>query len=211
VPDNITNFEIPRVRGFLHSPGKHSARGLVLTHGAGANSSAPLLVAVASAFCSAGFFVLRFDLPFRQRRAFGPPHPSAAAEDRNGIRAAIDAMRSLACDKVFAGGHSYGGRQTTLLAAEAPAVCEGLLLLSYPLHPPNKPAERRTVHFPALRVPALFIHGTADPFGTPDEMRAAVKLIPSRSELIFVDRAGHDLRRGKFDIDKLIIERLVNQ
>jgi len=95
VPDNVTKFENPPVRGFLHHPAKAGGPGLAITHGAGANCTAPLLVAVADAFCSAGFLVLRFDLPFRQRRPFGPPYPNIAAEDRAGVRAAIDALRGL--------------------------------------------------------------------------------------------------------------------
>jgi uncharacterized protein len=209
MPDHVTPFENPPVRGFLHHPAEQRGPGLVLTHGAGANASSALLMAIANGFCSAGFFVLRFDLAFRQKRPFGPPHPGSAANDRAVVRAAIDAMRSINGGKVFAAGHSYGGRQATLLAAEAPGVCEGLLLLSYPLHPPNKPADLRTAHFPALRGPALFIHGTADPFGSPEEMSAAVQLIPSRTQLVFIERAGHDLNRGKFDVQRLAVESLV--
>jgi len=111
------------------------------------------------------------------------------------------------------GGHSYGGRQATLLAAEDPNACDGLLLLSYPLHPPKKPEQLRTAHFPSLDVPAFFIHGTVDPFGSPEELAAAVKLIPSRTQIAFIEGAGHDLKRGKFDFDSLMIEpfaRLLN-
>lgn len=206
MPENVTRFENPPVRGFLHHPSAPRGVALALTHGAGGNCTAPLLIAVADAFCSAGFLVLRFDLPFRQRRPFGPPHPSTAAEDRAGIRAALDALRSIASDRIFAGGHSYGGRQATLLAAEDSNACHGLLLFSYPLHPPKKPEQLRTAHFPSLHVPALFIHGTADPFGSPEEITAAMKLIPSRTQLMFIEGAGHDLKRGKFDLDSLLID-----
>ncbi|HEX3682611.1 MAG TPA: alpha/beta family hydrolase [Bryobacteraceae bacterium] len=205
MPDNITRIENPLVRGFLHHPVRHAAAGLVLTHGAGANCTTSLLIAVANAFCSAGFFALRFDLPFRQRRSFGPPHPSTAADDRAGIRAAVQAVRAFTSGRIFAGGHSYGGRQATLLAAEDPGACDGLLLFSYPLHPPKKPHQARTAHFPSLRRPALFIHGTADPFGSPDEIAAAAKLIPSRTQIVFIEGAGHDLKRGKFDLDSLVL------
>jgi len=74
---------------------------------------------------------------------------------------------------VFLGGHSYGGRQTSMLIAEEPGLADGLLLLSYPLHPPRKPGELRTKHFPELRKAAFFVHGTRDPFGTIKEMKAA--------------------------------------
>jgi uncharacterized protein len=196
------------VAGFLHRPVQTVAPGLVLTHGAGANCASPLLIAVADAFCSAGFLVLRYDLPFRQRRRFGPPHPSAAAEDRTGVQAAVEIMRALASGAVIAGGQSYGGRQTTMLAAENAALCDALLQLSYPLHPPNKPAQMRTQHFPHLRTPALFVQGTNDPFGSIEELKLAIALIPSRTELAQVAGAGHELNRSRFDIPKLIVEPL---
>ena len=86
-----------------------------------------------------------------------------------------------------------------MLAAEAPGVAEALLLLSYPLHPPDKPAQLRTAHFPQLRTPALFVSGTKDPFGSPDELRAALELVPGQHELRLIENAGHDLKRPAFD------------
>jgi len=206
MPENITHFENPPVRGFLHRPAAPTGPGLVLTHGAGGNSTGKLQIAVANAFCSAGFFVLRFDLPFRQRRPYGPPHPSTAAEDRAGVRAAIDALRSFTSDRIFAAGHSYGGRQASYLAAEDPQACDGLLLLSYPLHPPHKPQQLRTHHFPTLHAPAFFVHGVADPFGAPEEITAAVQLIPAPTQIAFINAAGHDLKQGKFDIETEVIQ-----
>lgn len=204
----VEQFAKGAVRGFVHAPENNSrGDGLVLTHGAGANCASSLLIAAANAFCAAGLWVLRFDLPFRQRRAFGPPHRNAAAEDRAGIEAALDCMRSIASGRVFAGGHSYGGRQTSMLAAENAAYCDALLLLSYPLHPPKKPDQTRTAHFATLRTPSLFVHGTADPFGSPEEMVAAIELISGRKELVFIDGAGHDLKHGKFELTALVVER----
>jgi hypothetical protein len=81
-----------------------------------------------------------------------------------------------------------------MIAAERPGLADGLLLLSYPLHPPKKPDQPRTVFFPAWRTPALFVHGTRDPFGSLEELRAAIALIPARVDLLAVEGAGHDLR-----------------
>jgi uncharacterized protein len=183
----------PSLRGFLHQP-PHSARGgLVLTHGAGANCQSALLIALAEAFAGAGFTVLRCDLPFRQARPFGPPRPGDAALDREGLRNALSAMRKLAHGRVFLGGHSYGGRQASMLCAEKPELADGLLLLSYPLHPPRRPEQLRTQHLPKLQTPALFVHGTRDPFGSMEEMESALKLIPAKTKLLAVEGAGHDL------------------
>jgi uncharacterized protein len=183
----------PHVRGFLHRPVAPSGDGLVLTHGAGSNSKSPLLVALAEAFVAAGVTVLRCDLPYRQSRSFGPPRPGDAAHDREGLRNAVTALRNLVPGGVFLGGHSYGGRQSTMLCADQPGLVDGLLLLSYPLHPPRKPDQLRVQHLPKLQTPALFVHGTSDPFGSPEEMESAVSMIPAKTRLVRIEGAGHDL------------------
>ena len=112
--------------------------------------------------------------------------------DREGLRQAVEALRAIA-GSVILGGHSYGGRQASMLAAEDPGIAEMLLLLSYPLHPPRKREQLRTGHFPDLRTPALFIHGTRDPFGLPEEIQAAMQTIPARTSLAAMEKAGHEL------------------
>ena len=214
----LDNALDPAVRGFLHTPQAANNHALILTHGAGSNCNAPLLVALAEIFCEHGYTVLRCDLPFRQQRPTGPPFPGNAERDRVGLRNAVAAMRKMAgigaAGKIFLGGHSYGGRQTTILCAagpvessagDSPAVAgatrprasettvSALLLLSYPLHPPRKPQQLRTAHLPNLRTPSLFVHGTRDPFGSIEEMKNALKLIPAKNELLEVEGAGHDL------------------
>jgi uncharacterized protein len=234
----------PHVRGFLHSPEAPNGHGIVLTHGAGSNARAPLLVALAETFSAAGFTVLRIDLPYRQVRSFGPPGPGDATRDRAGIKNAIAALRKtlgapfkpdfgLSGDfqrnkdvvappssrsvrqggdlqettgekRIFLGGHSYGGRQSSMLCAEEPYVAAGLLLLSYPLHPPRKPEQQRTQHLPDLRTPTLFVQGTRDPFGSIAEIERALKMIPARTKLLAVEGAGHDLGfKGKAKAEDL--------
>jgi predicted alpha/beta-hydrolase family hydrolase len=206
---NVTIFREGSVHGFLHTPDAAADRGLVLTHGAGGNCKAPLLEALANVFCAAGYAVLRCDMAFRQRKPFGPPSPATSGQDRASLREAVAAMRKIVNGppdktKVILGGQSYGGRQSTMLASEEPGLVESLLLLSYPLHPPGKPAQARTAHFPALRTPAIFVHGTKDPFGTIEELREALLMIPATTELIAIEGAGHDLNKGKFDLASLV-------
>src|SRR5215831_15077335 len=118
----------PAVRGFLHEPARPSGHGLVLTHGAGANCQSKLLVGLAHAFSDiAGFMVLRCDLPFRQKRAQGPPFPGGAENDREGLRRAVELLSKSLSGKVFLGGHSYGGRQATMLASDDQQLVAGLL------------------------------------------------------------------------------------
>jgi predicted alpha/beta-hydrolase family hydrolase len=187
----------PAVRGFLQRPVAATGDSLLLTHGAGANCESNLLTAISSAFAENGFTVLRFDLPFRQARPSGPPFPSTAQRDRDGIQRAIAVLKPKTTGKIFVGGHSYGGRQAAMLICDHPELADGLLLLSYPLHPPRKPEQLRTAHFPKLTCPALFIHGAHDPFGSLDEMNSALKLIPGPHSLLAIEGAGHELLKKK--------------
>jgi uncharacterized protein len=194
----------PVVSGYLHRPETPNGDALVLSHGAGSNAQASLLVALANEFASAGFVVLRCDLPYRQTRPHGPPGPGDAARDRKGLMNAVAAARKIAERRVFLGGHSYGGRQSTMLCAEEPDLIDGLLLLSYPLHPPRKPEQLRTQHLPNLHTPSLFVEGTRDPFGSIEEMESALKLIPAKTQLFKVEGAGHDLGfKGKMGGEEL--------
>lgn len=201
-------FAADGVRGYLHRPQGVAAGGLVLTHGAGGNCTAPLLVAAAAAFAAAGFHVLRCDLPFRQRRPHGPPSPAGAAADRAGLRAAVLALRCVVPGGIMLGGQSYGGRQATILAADEPDLVSGLLLFSYPLHPPGRPERPRTAHFLRLATPCVFVQGAADPFGTPAELRAALAGAPAATTLIEIAAAGHDLKRGRFDLGPVVAAAL---
>jgi uncharacterized protein len=187
----------PGIHGWLHVAEQPNGNAIVLTHGAGSDCNARLLVEMAEAFAGAGFTVLRFDLPFRRARPHGPPFPAAAARDRDGLRRAVSLMREQKHRRVFVGGHSYGGRQASMLAAEAPEIADGLLLFSYPLHPPKKPDELRTKHFSKLTTPAFFVHGTRDPFATSAEMEVALRLIPGAHVLLEVQGAGHELLSKK--------------
>lgn len=188
----------PPVRGFLHRPESSLGDSLILTHGAGGNAQMGLPVALAEAFAGAGFAVLRCALPFRQQRPYGPPRPGDAVRDREGLKHAVAAMRKLFPGRLFLGGQSYGGRQASMLVAEEPSpedkpLADGLLLLSYPLHPPGHPEKPRTQHLPKIEVPVMFVHGTRDPFGSIDEIESARKLISAKTLLLPVEGAGHDL------------------
>jgi len=181
------------VRGILHRPRLPTGDGVVLAHGAGSNCESPVLRAVASAFAARGIAALRIDLPFRQARPKGPPAPAWAARDRDGLRRALAALARRCPGRLMLGGHSYGGRQASMLLADAPALARGLMLLAYPLHPPGRPERRRTEHLITLRTPTVFVHGTRDPFGLPDELDEARGLMPRPTRLITVRDAGHDL------------------
>src|SRR6516225_484777 len=209
-PETLLDRSVePPVRGYLHRPASPNGDGLALVHGAGSNAEAPLLRALAEAFANAGFTVLRGDLPYRQTRPFGPPGPGDAARDRLGLANLVEALKKHAKGRVFLGGHSYGGRQSSMLCVDKPDLVAGLLLMSYPLHPPRKPEQLRTQHLPQLRPPALFVSGTRDAFGSIEEIEAAIKLIPGRTQLFEVEGAGHDLgvkgKSGGADLAQAVV------
>jgi hypothetical protein len=162
-------------------------------------------MALVNALGEAGVYVVRYDLPFRQDRPHGPPRPGDAARDREGLRAEVVKIRESKGGKVWLGGHSYGGRQASMLAAESSGVVDGLLLLSYPLHPPKKPEQLRTAHFPNLQTPALFAHGSRDPFGSLVELEAAIAWIPAATRIMEIEGAGHELGRDHAGLAKRIV------
>jgi uncharacterized protein len=202
----------PPVRGFLHDPEQTNAPALVLTHGAGADCQSRLLVSLAGAFAERGFLVLRCDLPFRTERRHGPPSPGNAERDRRGLQRAVELMRARTAGPIYLGGHSYGGRQASMLAADEPDLVKALLLLSYPLHPPRRPQQLRTAHFPDLTTPAMFVHGSRDPFASRDELESAIALLPAPHRLLHFEGRGHDLlgRETGHDTVTQIVEAFHN-
>ncbi|GGG01004.1 hypothetical protein GCM10007304_13660 [Rhodococcoides trifolii] len=194
---------------------------MLLAHGAGGDRESKILLSVSAALTARGLLVARIDLPFRQRRPKGPPSPSGAAGDRAGIVAAATALRALAGDiSLVIGGQSYGGRQASMVAAEGcgcgkgggrpDRLADGLLLLSYPLHPPGKPEKMRTEHFPQLRTPVVFVHGSSDPFATDAELAAAVTAISSPVHVVNIAGAGHDLAPAKKPTGVLTADAVVD-
>ena len=95
-----------------------------------------------------------------------------------------------------------------MLGAAEPGLVDRFLLLSYPLHPPQRPGELRTGHFPRLQTPAMFVHGTRDGFGSIDEVTAALKLIRALTELLPINGAGHELmtKRNRDEMSKIVVE-----
>lgn len=170
---------------------------LILSHGAGSNRNAPLLVAVDEALTSAGIAVLRINLSFRELRPSGSPVRGDAERDRAGLKELAERTKRERGGRVFMGGHSYGGRQSSMLAAEEPGLVDALLLLSYPLHPPRRPDQPRTAHLDSIQTPALFVHGNRDPFGSIEELQAAIRLILARTALVEITGSGHELAGKK--------------
>jgi predicted alpha/beta-hydrolase family hydrolase len=197
-------MDLDAIAGIAHQPEGDPKGAVLLTHGAGGNRDSPLLIRLCDEWARRGFVAVRYDLPYRRRRPKGPPSGSAAS-DQAGIVEAIELGRRLGGGPVIAGGHSYGGRMTSMVVAAGTEVSV-LALSSYPLHPPGKPERARTEHLPDIGAPTVFTHGTADPFGTPDELRAAAELIPAPTAIVEVTGARHDLGSKKLDVPALAVD-----
>lgn len=196
------------VAATVYHPDSEPTATVVLAHGAGGNRHAKILTAYATAFTARSYAVALIDLPYRQRRPKGPPSPSTAAADRAGIAAACDQFRRLSSGPLIVGGHSYGGRQASMLLAEDASVADGLFLSSYPLHPPGKPDRLRTEHLPAITVPTLVIHGSSDPFATTDEIGAALTLVNAPTRIVTLDKVGHALNPDRKPTAQLAVDAI---
>jgi predicted alpha/beta-hydrolase family hydrolase len=205
----VTEWDSEGVVGALHRPSGTAAAVVVLAHGAGSNHNAAILRAIAEALTERGVAVARIDLPYRQKRPKGPPSPSGAAGDRAGIVAACAAFRGESSGPLIVGGHSYGGRQASMAVAEEPSIADGLLLTSYPLHPPGKPDRLRTEHLPAISRPTLVVHGASDPFGSTDELTAALGMIEAPTRLIDLPKVGHDLKPDRSGAPALTADAVI--
>lgn len=177
---------------------------VLLTHGAGGNRESPMLQRLCDEWARCGFLAIRYNLPFRRRRPKGPPSGSGAV-DRDGITTAIDCARSAADGPLIVGGHSYGGRQTSMVVASGGVPVDLLALFSYPLHPPGKPERARTEHLPEIGTPTVFTHGSSDPFGTCAEIHAAAALVQAPHDVVEITGARHDLASKTLDVPALAV------
>lgn len=193
------------IAGIAHEPTGKPRGTVVLTHGAGGSRDSPLLQKICDEWAARGWLAVRYNLPYRRRRPKGPPSNSAAT-DQAGIVEAVELARSLTKGPVVAGGHSYGGRMTSMVVADDAAKVDALSLFSYPLHPPGKPERARTEHLPRISVPTVFTHGTADPFGSIDELRTAAALISGTTEIVEINGARHDLGSKTLNVPALAVD-----
>jgi predicted alpha/beta-hydrolase family hydrolase len=175
--------------------------GLLLAPGAGADRDQPALVAIDRAATDAGLVVVRMDFPYRRAGKKAPDRPPIL------IRAVLDEAAQLQTqvDELVLGGRSMGGRMCSLAVAEGlPAA--GLVLISYPLHPPGRPDRLRIEHFPGLDLPCLFVSGTRDAFGTPAELQLATEAIPGPVTHQWIDGKDHGLRGTEGEVARVVVE-----
>jgi predicted alpha/beta-hydrolase family hydrolase len=177
--------------------------GLLLAPGAGADRNQAALVAIDDAATAAGCLVVRMDFPYRKAGRRAPDRAPVL------IASVKDEAASLAsrCDRLVMGGRSMGGRMCSMAVAEGVGAA-GLVLISYPLHPPGRPAALRTEHLPRLDVPCLFVSGTRDAFGSPAELEAATAMIPGPVTHHWIEGKDHGIRGCEATVSAMVVEWL---
>ena len=167
------------------------AGALLLFPGAGSSSTSPSLVAIEEAV--APLPVQRSDFPYRREGRKAPDRPPKLLACVVDEAARLAAAAEVKPDRIVLGGRSMGGRICSMAVADGlPAA--GLVLISYPLHPPGRPDRLRIEHLPSLQVPCLFVSGTRDAFGTPEELERHTATIPGDVTHVWIDGKGHDLK-----------------
>lgn len=182
----------PTRRAGRTGPGERPA-GLLLAPGAGAGRDQPALVAIDEALRAVGLAVSRMDFPYRVAGRRRPDRPPVLMDAVRRAAAALAETAEVPSARLFLGGRSMGGRICSMVVADGlPAA--GLVLVSYPLHPPGRPDRLRTEHFPRLEVPCLFLSGTRDAFASPAELEAATGAIPGPVRHVWLEGGDHGLR-----------------
>ncbi len=178
-------------------------RALLLTPGAGSDREHPTLVAIERA--TPGLAVERVDFPYRRAGRKAPDRAPVLVECIRAEAVALAERAGCELGEILLGGRSMGGRMCSLAIAEGlPAA--GLVLISYPLHPPGRPDRLRVAHFPGLHVPCLFVSGTRDAFGTADELTRWTATIPGVVTHEWIGGAGHDLKRADEQVAGIVAQ-----
>jgi hypothetical protein len=182
-----------------------TVKGLLLTPGAGSSSDHPTLVAIEQAVKPLP--VARHDFPYRRNGKKAPDRAPILLADITEAAAAFVRRKRIPAGSLVLGGRSMGGRICSMAVADGlPAA--GLVLISYPLHPPGKPEKLRVEHLPDLHVPCLFISGTRDAFGTPAELERATKEIPGPVTHVCVEGGTHELKKADEQICDAVVSWL---
>src|SRR6266849_2972721 len=173
---------------------------LILAHGAGANQTSSFMVHFATSLAARGVDTVTFNFVYTEQRRRLP--------DRNDklercYRTVIEAIRGGKFHddpgrrKLVIGGKSMGGRIASQVAATGQEGIAGLVFLGYPLHPPGRPDKLRSKHLPDIRAPMLFVQGSRDAFGTPEELRAVLGGLEMASDLCVVEGGDHSFKVPK--------------
>jgi predicted alpha/beta-hydrolase family hydrolase len=179
---------------------------VVLAHGAGAGMSHPFMLTCARGLAARGLDAVTFNFPYMERRALtgkaSAPNPAPQLEAcYRGLIATLVDRGWLPERRLVIGGKSMGGRMATMVAAAADAgtapvahPIAGVVALGYPLHPPGRPQQLRVAHFATVRTPTLFVQGTRDEFGSPEELAPHVATLGTLATIHPIDRGDHSFK-----------------
>jgi predicted alpha/beta-hydrolase family hydrolase len=173
-------------------PGRHTA--LILAHGAGAGQTSPFMVATAQAFAARGIDTVTFNFLYIEQQRRAPDRRPALEACYRSVIEQVRIAVPTATQSLFIGGKSMGGRIATHVATDPQLALAGVVLLGYPLHPPGRPLDRRDAHLADVAAPMLFVQGSRDAFGTPEELEPVVSVIGSRATLHVVDGGDHSFK-----------------
>ena len=187
----------------IHAAGHRAPAAFVLAHGAGAGQHSPFIVSFAQALAALGLDVVTFNFPYIEEKRRVPDRGPVLEETYRAVIDTVRAQLDSARRALFIGGKSMGGRiATQVAAADAALPVSGLVLLGYPLHPPGQPQKRRDAHLPFVRRPMLFVQGSRDTFGTPEELAPILKRLEPAPAVHVVDGGDHSFKLGRKDSAK---------
>jgi predicted alpha/beta-hydrolase family hydrolase len=177
---------------------------LVLGHGAGAPQRHPWMVAMAHTIADRGLEVVTFDFLYTHAKRRVPDRPAVLEATWRAAVATVRAEDKPATRRIFVGGKSMGGRIATMVAAQGGfGEIGGIVLLGYPLHPPGQPEKLRVAHLPKVTVPMLFVQGSRDTFGSPEELAPFVDSLPAGGRIFAIEGGDHSLSPPKKGGDSL--------
>jgi len=187
------------VTALLYPAAKKTRSGttIILGHGAGANQLSGFMRLFAAGLAERGLDAITFNFIYTEKGR-GAPDPKPKLEAC--WRAVIDATskhRKLKGNDLLIGGKSMGGRIASQVAAEGDDRIKGLVFLGYPLHPPGQPQKLRTDHWPSIKAPMLFMQGTRDSLGTPDEIRPFLKKLNLKAKIYVIETGDHSFKVQK--------------
>lgn len=191
--------ESESVTGYLYSAPKRNRTNttLILAHGAGANQLSGFMKLFAAGLAERGFDVVTFNFLYMEK---GRGAPDQKAKLESCYRAVIDTAsdhRKLKNNRLLIGGKSMGGRIASQVAAAGDERIAGLVFLGYPLHPPGQPQKLRTDHWPSIKAPMLFVQGTRDSLGTPDEIKPILKKFKLPAKMYVIETGDHSFKVQK--------------
>lgn len=200
MPDKMRIEVAPNqeVTALVYTAGKPDLAGVtaILGHGAGADQNSDFMARFATGLAARGINVVTFNFLYTEQ---GRRVPDANKALEACFRAVIEAVRHKRIGRgtLVIGGKSMGGRIASQVAAASAPGVEGLVFLGYPLHPPGRADQLRAKHLPDITVPMLFVQGSRDPFGVPDELRPVIKELKAPTGLYVVEGGDHSFKVPK--------------